>query len=404
MFSIFLCGKKYEILINRQTSLSANIVAFCRYLRANDFSVTIAEERDALHAIELLQPYNDPDTLQLCFQTALCRSPQQLVLFPKLYKTYWRELDRAVDSKLKEETEEKLSPTKVNESQRPPSINEIKNWLHGNKKNEETETSSYSTIDVLGKNGFPKFEEKELREIFRLVKKLVEKIANRRSRRFQSTRKQEQIDLKKTIRKSITRGADVTEVFYKKKKKENLKVVLICDVSRSMELYSRFFIQFMYAFQNLFPKVKTFVFSTSLHPVSQELSKKSLDQSLEKIIGKVNNWSGGTKIGASLEQFTQQYAHKHLTSKTLTIILSDGWDTGEIDLIEKNMRLIHRKSLQVLWLNPLAGNSNWKPEVQGMKAALPFVDVLLPFVNLESLRQVLRSSSFGKFKRSERII
>lgn len=383
-------------MTNRQTSLSANIVAFCRYLRANDFSVTIAEERDALQAMKILQPYNTPESLQLCLQTALCRSPQQLLLFPKLYQTYWRELDRAVDSKLKDEAEEKLTPTKVHESQRPPSIQEIKNWLHGNKKNEETEVATYSTMDVFGENGFPAFEEKELREIFRLVKKLVEKIANRRSRRFQSTRKHAEIDLKKTIRKSITRDADVTEVFYKKKKKENLKVVLICDVSRSMEMYSRFFIQFMYAFQNLFPKVKTFVFSTSLHPVSEELSKKSLNESLEKIIGKVNNWSGGTKIGVSLEEFTEQYAHKYLSSKTLTIILSDGWDTGDVDLIEKNMRLIHRKSLQVLWLNPLAGNTNWKPEVEGMKAALPFVDVLLPFVNLESLRTAVQNFRIGK--------
>ncbi len=379
-------------MINRQTSLSANIVAFCRYLRQNNFSVTIAEERDALAAMNILQPYESTETLQLCLQTALCRSPQQLHLFPKLYQTYWRELDRAVDSKIKEETEEKPSPTKVNQSQRPPTIHEIKNWLHGNKKTEETDVATYSTIDVFGKNSIPVFEEKEMREIFRLVKKLVEKIANRRSRRFQSTRKREQLDLKKTIRKSITRGADIAEVFYKKKKKENLKVVLICDVSRSMEMYSRFFIQFMFAFQKLFPKVNTFVFSTSLHPVSEELSKKSLNRSLEKIISKVNNWSGGTKIGASLEEFTQQYAHKNLTSKTLTIILSDGWDTGDVDLIEKNMKIIHRKSLQVLWLNPLAGSDTWKPEVQGMKAALPYVDAMLPFYNIESLRNVVRSS------------
>ena len=73
-------------------------------------------------------------------------------------------------------------------------------------------------------------------------------------------------------------------------------------------------------------------------------------------------------------------------------ILSDGWDTGDVDLIEKNMKIIHRKSLQVLWLNPLAGSDTWKPEVQGMKAALPYVDAMLPFYNIESLRNVIRSS------------
>ena len=376
-------------MIRRQTSLTANIVAFCRYLRQHGFHIGPLEQQDALTAMELLTPYDQPADLQLCLQTALCRTPLQLEVFPELYQKYWRELDRAVDSKVKESGEEKPK-TSTSPTQNPPSLHALKNWLYGNRQKDTTDAATYSTIDVLGKNEFPAFDEKELREVFYLVKKLIKKIADRRSRRFQYSTKKAQLDLKKTIRRNIMRNGELIDLIYRKKKKENLKVVLLCDVSRSMELYSRFFIQFLFAFQNLFPKIKTFVFSTSLHPVSEELTSRSLDISLKKIIEKTNNWSGGTKIGASLETFNKLYAHKCLTPKTLTIILSDGWDTGDTTLISENMKHISRRSLKVLWLNPLAGNPDWTPQVAGMKAAMPFVDALLPFHGTESLQQWAR--------------
>ena len=375
-------------VIQRQTSLSANTVVFCRYLRENGFNIGPSEERDALIALDVLAPYREPADLQLCLQSALCRSPQQLKSFPVLYKKYWRELEQAVDSKTKEVPEEKQTPT-TSKTKRPPTLQSIKNWLYGNEEDETTETATYSTLDVFGKTEYPAFDERELQKIFFLVKKLVRKIANRRSRRFHYSKKTAQLDLKKTLRQNVVRNGELLELIYRRKKKDNLRVVLLCDVSRSMELYSRFFIQFLFAFQNLFPKIKTFVFSTSLHPVSNELTSRSLDASLKKIIEKVNNWSGGTKIGASLKGFNENYAHKCLTSKTLTIILSDGWDTGGVELVEENMRYIQRRSMKVLWLNPLAGSSEWTPEVQGMKAALPFVDALLPFHNVESLQKII---------------
>lgn len=377
-------------MIQRQTSLSANLVAFCRYLRENGFKMGPSEEKDALTAMSILTPYEEPEDFQLCLQTALCRSPQQLRLFPELYKKYWRELDRAVDSKTKEVEEEQEKASKDQQTPKPPSLQAIKDWLYGNHQKDTTETATYSTIDVLSNDAFPGFDEKEMRIIFTLVKKLVYKIANRRSRRFQYTRKKAQLDLKRTIRYNIVRHGEMVTLLYRKKKKDQLKVVLLCDVSRSMELYSRFFIQFMYAFQHLFPKVNSYVFSTTLHPISAELHQRSLDDSLKKIIAKVNNWSGGTRIGSSLSTFNEQYGHKQLTSKTLTIILSDGWDTGEASLVAENMKKIQRRSLKVLWLNPLAGSADWQPEVQGMKAALPYIDALLPFHGVESLRNVVR--------------
>ncbi len=376
-------------MINRQTTLSANLIAFCRHLRQNDFIIGLSEEQDALIAINLVNPFDSTENLELCLQATLCRTPYQLKKFPELYQNYWRELDRAVDSKTTEKEEEKAQPTK--QSQKQPSLQALKSWLYGNKNKETLETATYSDGGFGNATEQVAFSTQEMKEVFQLVQKLVQKIANRRSRRYQTTKKKAILDIKKSIRKNIVRNGEIVDILYKKKKKDNIKVVLLCDVSRSMELYSRFFIQFMYAFHSLFPKVETFAFATALHHISKELNKTSINQSLQEVINKIPDWSGGTKIGASLQQFNDQFGHSYLTSKTLVIVLSDGWDTDEVDLVGENMKLIHRKAMKVLWLNPLAGSGDWQPEVRGMKAALPYVDALLPFHNVESLRSMVNT-------------
>ena len=375
-------------MLQRQTQLSANIVAFCRFLREEGYSIGVREEQDALLAMQLVQPYNSPEQLQLCLQAALCRTPLQLERFPELYQHYWRELDRAVDSKTKEKEEKKERAQQ--RKQQKPSFQALKNWLYGNQQNDTEEVASYSDLETGAHESFPDFDEQELREIFRLVKKLVDKLANRRSRRFQNTPQKRQIDLKRTMRLNITRRDEIIQLAFRKKKKQAIRVVLLCDVSRSMALYSRFFIQFMYALQHLFPKVQTFAFSTQLKYISPELSAHSLNESVQRVIDNMEHWSGGTKIGASLEAFNQEYAHRMVDHKTLIFILSDGWDTGASELVAEQMQFLQRRAMKVIWLNPLAGSTDWAPEVAGMKAAMPYIDLLLPFHRLENIQQMIK--------------
>lgn len=375
--------------IKRQTTFSANLLAFCRFLREKGFQIGPAEEADALVALELVNPFYQSEDLLLCLQSTLCKSPQQLKLFPDLYFQYWKELDQAVDSKTKDQQEKSDQPQPS--TNKAPTINELKNWLYGNHQKEQQETASYSAFGTANEHTILSVNEQELRSIFKLVQQLVFKIANRRSRRHQKSHRVEQLDLKRTMRYNLLRSSEIIHLKYKRKKKDQVNVVLICDVSKSMELYSRFFIQFLYAFQQCFPKVDAFVFSTTLHPVSKELTHKSLNTSLKRIIQKVSHWNGGTQIGNALLAFNEQYLHKKVHSKTVLMIMSDGWDAGEPEIVAQQMKILHRKALQVLWLNPLAGNSNWQPEVRAMKAALPYIDLLLPFHNVESLRQVVRN-------------
>ena len=157
-----------------------------------------------------------------------------------------------------------------------------------------------------------------------------------------------------------------------------------------MELYSRFFVHLIYAFQNAYDKIETFVFSTALHRVSAILDHYDFEKAFDTISDRVPHWSGGTTIGSCLNHFVQEYGYGMLDKKTIVLILSDGWDTGDPELMTEAMKNIYKKSKKVIWLNPLAGSTNFSPEVMGMKMALPYIDVLASAHNLESLRAAMQ--------------
>jgi uncharacterized protein len=157
-----------------------------------------------------------------------------------------------------------------------------------------------------------------------------------------------------------------------------------------MELYTAFLIQFLYAFQQVYSRMETFVFSTSLTRITAMLKQKNYNEVLLTLGAEESGWSGGTRIGESLDTFVKEYGDRLLGSGTIVIILSDGWDNGNTDTLGKNMEIIHAKSKKVIWLNPLAGYSSYRPDTAGMQAALPFIDVFAPAYNAESLRRLGR--------------
>jgi len=175
---------------------------------------------------------------------------------------------------------------------------------------------------------------------------------------------------------------------YRNKRRKRLKLVLICDVSKSMDLYSRFLIQFIYAFQSVFRRIETFVFSTSLYRITEILKNEKIFNALEQLPGIVPDWSGGTKIGYSLEQFVQNFGKKLVDSETVCLIISDGWDTGDVELLERSMSYLKKRSRNIIWLNPLKGNPGYEPSTRGMQVALPYIDIFSSAHNLNSLRSL----------------
>jgi hypothetical protein len=166
------------------------------------------------------------------------------------------------------------------------------------------------------------------------------------------------------------------------------KVVVLCDVSGSMDLYSRLLLQFLYALQNQLGRMETFVFSTRLHRITDQLTGESYRAALARL-GDVRDWSGGTKIGESLRTFVQEY-RRLVDRQTVVLVLSDGWDTGDPAVLGDALAQIRRRAAKVIWLNPLLGSPDYQPLTQGMVAALPYVDEFLPAHNLDSLRALIR--------------
>ena len=246
--------------ISRQTELSANMVAFCRYLREHGFGISPVEEADALLALSFLEAYQDRNSFRLALQTALVKNIRQQQLFNELYQEYWQNLEKAVDSKTKQIPEQNQKP-KGNAIQKQPSLQTLKNWLFNNKADEEMPIATYSAQEVIAEKDFSTFREDELREIKDLIRKLAQNLTNRYKRLYKKSHSHKLLDLKKTIRSSMSQGGEITQLKYREKQLRKFKLIMLCDVSKSMDLYTQFLIQFMYAFQHNYQQLETFVFS-----------------------------------------------------------------------------------------------------------------------------------------------
>src|SRR5205807_441294 len=210
-------------------------------------------------------------------------------------------------------------------------------------------------------------------------------IATRLSRRTRAARRGSLVDLRRTMRRNLRYGGDVLDLVWRRRKIRKASLVLLCDVSGSMDIYSRFLVQFIYALQGALSHVESFLFSTSLTRVTDVLGRRDIREALRDASERVPDWSGGTKIGASLRQFNETYG-RLVDGRTIVVICSDGWDTGDLEVLESAMRTLHARAGRVIWLNPLLGSPGYEPVTQGMSVALPFVYVLASAYNIRVLR------------------
>ena len=224
-----------------------------------------------------------------------------------------------------------------------------------------------------------------MKAITRLARRIVKRLARNPSRRWKAVRSGPRVHLRRSLRQSLKTGGELIELSYKQRKPKRTKLFVICDVSGSMDLYSRLLLQFVYGLQNSFARVETFVFSTSLSRITGCLRNKTYQRALDRLAARVRGWSGGTRIGASLATFNAEWLTR-IDKRTIVIILSDGWDTGEPDELAAALAQLQKRAGRLIWLNPLLGTSTYQPLTRGMQAALPFINVFAPAHDLASLR------------------
>ncbi len=250
---------------------------------------------------------------------------------------------------------------------------------------DEQSIASYSGQEILAVKDFSSFDDDDVKELKELLARLAPKMATRLSRRTKAHVNGHDVDPRRTMRANIKYGGAIIELPRRKRKITKTKLVLICDVSGSMDSYSKFLIQFVYAFQSQIRGVEAFVFSTRLTRITNMLHTRDIYEALNRISESVPDWSGGTNIGTCLREFNNGAGKSLLSGRTIVVVISDGWDRGDSEAMAGEMQRLRSRAYKIIWLNPLAGSPDYQPICSGMKAALPYVDFFFPAHNLNAL-------------------
>jgi uncharacterized protein len=367
--------------------LARAIVEFCRFVRARGLS---SSTKEILGCLQALRTVSNPrfDTFKFVLRTVLCSSKEEWTLFDTLFAEFWQntEARRGLQSRKSGNSRATLRPGGLEESSFQTLAGD---GSQSNRPTEDPAISGASPAERLKKIDFAQVPQSDLAELERLSRRLVRRLSCRLSRRLQP-RKRGIVDLRKTIRMNLGRGGDPIELSFKKPKRHRAKLVILLDVSDSMNPYSLFLLKFAYVLKRHFREVSSFIFSTHLVAISEVLRAQHLAGALRILSQMTTGWSGGTRIGGSLEDFNRLYAAKLLSPNVVFIILSDGWDTGGPELLVTELQKIKRRIGKLIWLNPLLGLEEYEPVTRGMSAALPYIDVFAPAHNLESLLQLER--------------
>jgi uncharacterized protein len=370
-------------------SLGAAMTRFAVRLRRDSLSVTLSQVADGVRALEQLD-LADRDEVLAGLRAVFVSRPEELPAFDRVFEAFWRAEDAG------EEGIPQLVPAPGEEAETPAVASEgdgqaretlaLEAW--GDEEGDSGEplgVPAVSDQEALAARDFSTFGPDQLDEVLRLTVQIARRLARRLNRRRRPATRRGALDLRRTLRANLNRP-DIIELRFRRRKRRKVRLVLLCDVSGSMDLYSRFLLQFLFALQNVFGRVETFTFSTRLTRVTEHLRGRSYRQVLRRLT-EVRDWSGGTRIGESLAEFNRSWTHL-VDRQTIVIVLSDGWETGEPEVLAQELLRIKRRAGRLIWLNPLLGNASYEPLTRGMAAALPLLDHFAPAHNLAALRDL----------------
>ncbi len=370
--------------------LIVNIARFSNLLRDNGLTVSLPAVLDIIEGLPLID-FSNLSAFRCLLQVNLVCRQEDIAKFNNLFNAYWLPGDRArltipADNKAKNKEDQdsaanqvdKMAAFQLPENGRPPTL--VQNW-----------SLRYSP-DALSKAG----ETEELRfveseTLYESICKLLQPLNKRLSRRYQYTIRGKEINLRRILRKNMQFGGELILLDFKRKKIKNRRIFYFCDISGSMDIYTLMILQFVHALKRVDRRTEIFFFSTDLSRRTDQFDSKDFSADLSRLPEAVSDWGGGTRIGHCLRLFNESYGRRMLSGKDIVMIFSDGWDRGEIDLLEAQMALLKRKAYKIIWLNPLIGTRDYQPICQGMKVALPFVDYFLPLANPHDLNFLSRT-------------
>lgn len=379
-----------------EQTLLQQITDFCRLLRHKDINVSTTNQLSWCRSIQLID-ISERDAFYHTARTNLIASEADRETFDLAFDLFWR-YPRPDFQTVDMEGEEPEPSALQDLADAGDEENTIEQWAdseeEADQEGQDDDTIAYSAEEVLSRKDFSEFTTEDLEKARDIVAKLAAVLATKLSRRKVTCGKGLTIDFRRCWRKNLVHGGEPLELIRKQPKIKKTKILLLCDVSGSMDCYAKFLIQFIYGMQQTFNmsgrEVEVAVFSTHLTNITGLLRRKGLAEGLNEVANVVPDWSGGTKIGESLLEFYRQFAPSFSAYRSVVILISDGWDRGDVDVLRRSMEMLHQHAYRLIWLNPLLGSEGYQPICRGIRTALPYVDYFLPAHNLESLAQLTK--------------
>lgn len=363
-----------------------NIVVFTRLLRHLGIPSGSTQLHNFLDALQVIELRNRRDVRDAARAIFVSRR-EDIQLFEQAFDWFWKRRDYSLDAR---RAAAKITPAFVKPP--PPSkfLTTAMEPLTGDslaQKGKIVTIQTFSQQETLRRKDFGSFTRGEIEQAKKLMRALPWRPGQRATRRTVRGG-DEFFDARSTMRRNLKYGGELIQPAWKQIRYKPRPLVVLCDISGSMENYSRMLLHFIHALRERETQAECFVFGTRLTRITRQLRSRSVERALRGVSDSVVDWSGGTRIGESLKQFNFQWARRVLRPGAVVLIISDGWDRGDPQLLAREMARLRRNVFRVIWLNPLIASDDYAPLTLGLQAALPYVDDFLPAHNFTSLQDL----------------
>ncbi len=368
------------------TAALRNLTEFVHALRFEGFSVSPTTTTDLVDAVRIVG-FADQDDVREAFRSVVARSHAQTQSFDDVFDRFFTSdllytLDEVMDSF--------SAPPDVEPSTRITAVDAVGEPVDRSDSIEVPEVAGASGIEQLMDVDFADLDPGEAAAVAQLLARLRWSPSSVRSRRWRPAPAGSVPDMRRTLRAMAGPAGDLVPLELRERRYRQRPLIVLADISGSMERYSEMLLYFVHGAQQRFTRVESFVFATRLTRITHQLRHRNPTEALSRVSGAVHDWSGGTRIGEAVGAFNKRWLRRVAFGGPIVLIISDGWDTGEPSELAREMARLHRNVHQVLWLNPLAGHVGFAPEARGMAAAAPHVDQLLAAGTAQNLVDIVR--------------
>ena len=388
-----------EVIDGRR--LLAESVGFGRALRRSGLQIDIGAEIDFARALSIVD-LGDRGVVREAGAAVFVRRRDDREVYERVFDRYWRRRGRTLPMgptvpEIPDAPHEEGVPGRADEAQEAPDGSGAESSPFGAQVAGEADEGAeiegvtvspeaWSASEVLRHRDFDRMTSAELREAERLVDLLAPRLELRRTRRHELHPHGRRVAPREMLRRNLATGGDLTTWLWRRPVYEPRRLVVLCDISGSMERHSRLLLRFIQALTRTSEvKAESFVFGTRLTRVTRLLRDRDRDRALARVAGSVNDWAGGTRIGESFREFNHKWARRTLRTSGVVIVVSDGWDRGDPALVAAEAARLRRNCHRLVWLNPLASAPGYQPLAAGMKAAYPYIDDFVAAGTLASL-------------------